>query len=350
MPHRFYFFCVTSILVFSYGCNRAPQPTGPPQIYFPNMEEDLGDLPVAPDGEGYSVTFAFKNRGLSPLQIERTVSSCGCARAHVSNVHTQPGEEGKVTVHISPETPESRKAYVEVHSNDPVNPLVKLRFSWRAVAPLEFRPYKVDFGTLRPGETAQRTLDLLRRHKDERWPSCRIEGVYCTHTDHLKAIWIDASGFEIEGAEAEKLRVKIIAGEEPGEVIGSVMVQLSECWNANLRIPIRWRVQDVVEAAPSSLMVGTGSPGETRSGTVVVSALAEERLEVTRAELINGDETSEAQWEQMAPNRVLVHVEMILPDQSGLCKSELRIVCSKPVEKTLIVPVSAFVTAGDSGG
>ena len=232
----------------------------------------------------------------------------------------------------------------------PANELKRLREleTSTAVAPLEFDSYQVDLGALRPGETAERTLALVRR-ADERWPACNVGLAECFPDEKLQAEWIEDSASESDSSPSKQLRIRVVAGEESGDSMGRVIVQLTECWRPTLVIPVTWRVRDAIEAAPSMLFLGTEDPGHRPSGQIMVSADSGAELEVREVKFKDPVEGSSVTWERQTLNSVLVRVEMVLGKEVGLQKSEIQIVCSKPVDKTLTVPISAFVRANDPG-
>lgn len=347
MLRRTLLFYPALIIFLSCACSRTEQSSGPPQIHFLETEHELGELAVDPN-QTYPVSFTFKNRGFSPLRIEQVVSSCSCTNTHITKDHLEPGEEGQIHVSIAVEIPEERRATLAVYTNDPLNRHVKLNLSWRAVAPLEFDSYQVDFGALRPGETAERTLALVRR-ADERWPACNVGLPKCFPDANMQAEWIEDSASESDASPGKQLRIRVVAGEESGESKGRVIVQLTECWRPTLVIPVTWRVRDLIEAAPSMLFLGTDEPGQRPSGQIMVSADSDAELEVRDVKFKDPVEGSSVTWERQTPNSVLVHVEMRLGEEVGLQKSEIQIVCSKPVEKTVTVPISAFVRADGPG-
>lgn len=335
-------FLASFLVVLSCSCARQNDPQGMPLLYFPNRQRDLGEL-ILDASHSRDLVFDFVNRGTAPVQIGRLVASCDCADARAAKESVLPGKEGRVSVRILPDRAGDRKATVTVYSNDPTNPFIDLVVTWQAVAPLEFDPYRLDFGTLRPGESADRTLRLVRRN-DERFPSCRIARLDCTPPENLSAEWVEsdsAGSSRARPSSGSTVRVQLLAQGKSGERTGVVTAELNECSQKALRIPISWRVRDAIEVAPQTLLLHVAE-GEIGVGKVVVSADPGEELDVERAELLGLALGSEVTIDRLDASRVMVEIAIKLPEQAGLHEGKLQVHCTRPEERALVVPVMAY--------
>lgn len=324
----------------SVGCEKASAPSGPPRIYFPSVSQDLGEIAIAPQGR--DVEFAFVNRGLSPLHVSRLVTSCGCVDAAARPATVAPGAKGTIVVRIAPAESEEKHASVAVHSDDLSNPALRISLSWRAVAPLDTDPVLLDFGSVRPGVPVERTVKLSRQTATIRELPCSVSRVDCSPEGTIAAVLDDqpAGG---PASATQLLRVTLTPGIESGYQRGTIQLHVERCWRPTLSVSVQWRVQDVIEAAPSSLFLGTGRPGETCSRKVIVSAIAGAALAIERIELRDGDVGAQLKLVRQAENRFHAEIAWKFPETLGAYRNELLVYCTQPETRVLIVPVSAVV-------
>lgn len=326
----------------SYGCGKPSAPSGPPRIHFAEVSQDLAEIPLAPQGQ--EVKFPFVNRGLSPLHITRLVTSCGCADADAKPSTVAPGASGRIIVRIAPVQSETKDTSVAVHCDDPSNPIVRVSLSWRAVAPLDTDPTLLDFGIVLPGQPITRTIKLRRPAATIKEMPCSVTRVNCQPTEILSAVLEDSPTDE-QSAVTQIFRVTLTPENECGDRRGTIHFDLEKCWRPVLSVSVQWRVQGVVEAAPTSLFLGTGRPGETCSRKVVLSAGSGKVLDVGRIELRESDADLQVKLIRLGENRLIAEVQWKFPDSAGHYRNEFILHCTKPEDRMVVVPVSAIVLA-----
>ena len=319
------------------SCSQAPAPaiSGPPILYFDRPETDLGVIDLTE--EPRDVAFHFENRGLSPLQIERTVSSCGCTGVFVEHTPLQPASIGVLTARIFPRQSEERSATITVYSNDPKQPIVPLRLSWKAVAQIDFIPTSLDLGVVTPGSRATGAIILRRSALPSK---CDISRLECFPDRDLSAdmsAWTEAE----TKTRSRQLYVVLNVGTERGQRSGRVVLHLDGCWKPDITLPVHWRVQELIEARPARVFFGAVEPGTVAErhfevvatdGTVVVSSV----------EVVDAD--SGVQCEIADDNDVpTVRVRWRLPTKRGLHSTTIRVRCTEPQPCEFEVPLSVFV-------
>lgn len=311
------------------GCEVAtPSPTGPAKAVFETTQRDLGDIPIAPQGR--IIEFPIVNRGLSDLKIHKLVQSCSCVDAAAEPSILKPGERGRVAVAIAPDRAEEKSASVEVHTNDPLDPVQKLRVSWRSHAPIELEPLEIDFGRVRPGQTVQRSASL-RRHGSA-GEMCEVIEVSASPADVVRAARTN-----------DRVSLTLVSGSSLGPHHGTLTVRLSTCWREELSVPLRWHVADVIDVQPRELLAGSGTAGERITGRVIVSAEPGSRLEIEDVGWNGASSDAGVTWKRLSEDRAIVEVTWMLPATSGSYRGELVIDCSGPENRRLHVPVSAYV-------
>ena len=128
-----------------------------PTIHFKSLEHDFGKVH---HGESPSVQMVITNTGDEILNIGRLRSSCDCAHAIVGGRKIAPGKTGiieaRVKTHGLRVGPYRRSLFV--HSNDPKNPVVKLRLHFDVVRNVSVEPPFLAISLRERKETVSFTL------------------------------------------------------------------------------------------------------------------------------------------------------------------------------------------------
>ena len=104
-----------------------------------------------------------------------------------------------------------------------------------------------------------------------------------------------------------------------------------------------WKVRDLIEVSPSRLLLSSGKAGDTRSGKLIVTGPSDEELVLEEVKFNGAFGQADSTWERLGPNRALISVTVTVPSEPGLHTAELEIRCTRPIEKTIVVPVSVYV-------
>lgn len=99
----------------------------PPQIEVEPASQDLGEKPQAP----LELVYTIRNKGGSPLQIEKLSTSCGCTEAAVDRNTIPPGESTQLRVTLDPTEDNlygNLMRVVYIRSNDPDTPEAEAEF------------------------------------------------------------------------------------------------------------------------------------------------------------------------------------------------------------------------------
>jgi hypothetical protein len=96
---------------------------GEPKIQFETNFFDFGKFTGV---ESVSGSFKFKNTGDAMLKVDPPQASCECTEPRVNPDTLAPGETGEVIYTIKLERPLTGQRFIQVRSNDPQNPSVRL--------------------------------------------------------------------------------------------------------------------------------------------------------------------------------------------------------------------------------
>ena len=257
---------------------------------------DLGEVPVG--GAPLVREFPFRNAGDGPLHILALRTSCGCTDATVTQTRVPPGGAATVRVAVTPDAPAKRQATVTVVTDSRAAPRRQLAVRWHAVPPLRWDPPELDFGTVRPGETAERVVELLAFFpaplgdgRPGRGAAGGAAGEFVVSPGSpLTTAWEPtparparpASGPDGRTRRVGAVRVRFAAPRSPGR--GAASVSLVPPAGADgaesgggggggpVRLAARWEVRDLVAVTPAAVFLGTGPAGSPVRARVLVAA------------------------------------------------------------------------------
>jgi hypothetical protein len=127
-----------------------------PDIQFDAESRDLGTILQMGT---YECSFRLKNTGTARLVVERATSSCGCAAPVL--YEKEPGGETDLKVELKSEMSEGPVVRnLAVKSNDPDEPIKKLRIKANVVPRLAVQPKSVYFRKVRKSECLPASLDV----------------------------------------------------------------------------------------------------------------------------------------------------------------------------------------------
>jgi hypothetical protein len=112
--------------------------------------------------------FTFTNAGQAPLVLTAGPTSCRCTVSKVSGDKLLPGESFKVTVHWKTrEMSNDYRQTVQVYTNDPLRPVVKLSIIGEVSVALRADPAELVFSQISQDERASGEVRLLCGRRQE---------------------------------------------------------------------------------------------------------------------------------------------------------------------------------------
>ncbi len=139
--YRLILFIFALVGSFQAGCQEQSKiPKGSPKIAF---EKSLHDFGEASAKKKYTAEFKFSNTGDAVLRITE-VKRCCSVTAKLNKEEFAPGESGVLTVnYLSGPNSSLMARQLQVISNDPVNPIVKLTIKARVVPKVAYEPERL---------------------------------------------------------------------------------------------------------------------------------------------------------------------------------------------------------------
>ena len=102
-------------------------PANHPAIEFEKTSHDFG---VVDEGDELETTFSFENTGNAPLEIERVMSSCGCAAGQPSQSILMPGDKATIDLYFDTSNRSGTNSVgVSMVTNDPARETIRLELT-----------------------------------------------------------------------------------------------------------------------------------------------------------------------------------------------------------------------------
>lgn len=134
-----------------------PPATGPPEISFQSTVYEFGSITETRNHQG---SYKFTNTGTGTLVIEAVKPTCGCTAVDLTKYEYAPGEIGYLKILFDPTAPGRQRKYIDVLSNDPVHPVVRLTLSADVEAFVVIRPRGLDLGVIPYREEYRATVTV----------------------------------------------------------------------------------------------------------------------------------------------------------------------------------------------
>ena len=330
----------------------------PPRAVFETVRRDAGAVPILSGPR--ELEFPVINRGGSPLRFLSLDASCGCTDV-AGPAELAPGQSGIIRARIDPRIPENRRSSIVVTTNAPGASQTLLELRWRAVAPWTPEPAELDFGVLRPGEVAERTVRLTRHKVAGPTAGRPIEVLPPTDESGRPSASLVADWATPPAAGEPAVRVRLTSPDEEGTGGGMALVRMEGAWLDQLAVPVRWEVRDVAAVRPPRFTFGAGPAGAPR--TVRVTLVGTGPLEIDGPpEFVwsteNGTRVNtvcSVTVQRLTPERVMLELTGPLPAAPGVRAGTLTMTVavetnSGMVRRDLTVPGSAVVAASAGEG
>lgn len=208
--------------------------------------------------------FVITNVYEEDVHIAGVRSSCGCTTPRVSHETLKTYEKGAIIASFDTRGHLGQKsATLTVTFDKPFYAEVQLNVSGYIRSDVVFNPGEVDFGTIRPGGTAEKKVEVNYAGRSD-W---QITGIKTAH-DYLEAEVVETKR---EGGQvAYELVVKLKDNAPKGYLNEQVMLLTNDRKSDRMPIEITGRIAADLTVSPSSLSLGTLRPGQKVTKKLVV--------------------------------------------------------------------------------
>lgn len=175
------------------------------------VEKTTCDLGEVLGGSSCKATFSCKSTGDADLEIKEVSASCGCTYIKTSCNKLKPGESATIEMAFDvPAVGGDLEKPVQVLTNDPEKPVVRLKVTGKIVPVISFAPPRINFGTVKAGTKRVETIDIIPGKAE----GFVVEKITSSGT-RVTVDKLEKSG---DGKGSYRATLSISAGDEPGRL------------------------------------------------------------------------------------------------------------------------------------
>ena len=212
-----------------------------PQIFAEKPSFDFGKVE---NRSPIQHTYTLTNRGDDPLEIKQVKPGCGCTVAHLSTnvIAPRTSTELKVSLDLAGKRGMQNK-YINVFSNDPLQPKLRLELKGVALPDVEVTPKRLFFGVIEPGQRHERKVKI---------------STYLDNQLQVESVRSSNPIFEVEMVEekpGQSYALLVRAGPdlESGLLSGEILVATDHERHAEISISVSAQVPDLLTVSPLEL-------------------------------------------------------------------------------------------------
>jgi hypothetical protein len=232
------------------------------------FETTTHDYGAVARGAKTEYRFVITNLYEEDVHIAGVRSSCGCTTPRVSHETLKTYEKGAIIASFDTHGHLGQKsATLTVTFDKPFYAEVQLQVEGYIRTDVVFNPGEVDFGTVRPGGTSEKRVEVNYAGRND-W---QIKEVKTAH-DYLEAEVVETQ--RENGQVAYELLVKLKDNAPKGYLNEQLFLITNDRKSDRVPIEITGRVAADLTVSPSSLSMGTVQPGQKVSKKLVVRGSA----------------------------------------------------------------------------
>ncbi len=306
----------------------------------------------SPQGK-VDVKTLVRNLGTSPLLIHEVRTDCSCTLVSLDRDRIEPGAEAALTVGIKlGDSPEPRRTFVSLISNDKSRPVARVRIEWEVMNPLKAVPPSIELPGLDQISTRTATSELSLNGT----PFCERCSVGVQPDSPLIACtWVPAehrsySPHQTEVSPENRVtlgRLTLTAscrGEDRIFRQGvSVLIRCGEVERARLFLPVTWSVRRAIAVTPSRIWLGSCKPNEVLVRTILVRSSDQKLIEIKKIRCQNESLLVPSHYELGSSATHEIALRFQAPVSPGFHRTLLRIETDSEEMPLIEVPLSLHV-------
>ncbi|MCF6148124.1 MAG: DUF1573 domain-containing protein [Candidatus Kuenenia sp.] len=298
-----------------------------PNIKFDEYKYNFGKIY---SGEKVTHKFKFKNLGNGELIIDKVKSSCGCTAALSSKKNLKKNEEGEIEVRFNSGKYVGKiTKSIFVHSNDPVNPKVKLAIEVKIIEEVSVNPRRINFGIVRMGGSCSQNIEIKTLPESD-----------------IKILKVETSFPYIKLTEKNKNEsvcnydVMLRGMEEFGKFNGFIFVHTDSKKKPRIDVPFNGEVIGDITYYPSRLSFGTVKKNREAKKSVIVT-LVDKNVKIEKIEIEPPFMTYD-----IAPlndDSQVISVHLRQGEFSGKVNGNLMIYSNSSIQPAIYIPILATI-------
>ena len=309
------------------------------------VAEPVVDLGAVTYGESRTLEFVIKNTGDDVLRIHAAKSQCGCAVIDFTP-EVAPGAEGKIAVRLDAVLTGGATAVpIEVVSNDPDSPVLKLTIKAEIRYFIEAQPGYVRYIVVQEFDAGTDTTvkQSIWAFDDNPLRITKVESPY----DFIEASFREARPDEVTAAAAGKQEWRIetrISPKAPvGALAGFLVVHVDHPKQKMMKLPISGFVRPMFAVTPAAADWGDITLKDRVARTsLIVKNYATEKVAVIGAESSVAGITTAIE-EIVAGREYYVYLTYAPDMAKGKFSGVVRIKTESPKKPVIEVPLRGTI-------
>jgi len=264
---------------------------------------------VAP-GTELSTTFFIRNSGGQPLILGDPQATCGCMKPVLPTSSIPPGDQVQleVKVHVPDKTGKIRHE-IAVPTNDPDQPQLVMYVWAEAWTGIACNPQSVHLGTIKPGETVRRSIQLISPDR---------EPFQLVHAASNCADMVISLNDSSTLSPIHRVDLAYTAGAHIGEIDGIVQVSIDHPSTSSVEIPLTGHVSGTATTKPTRLWIDRADIGTIVPRSIVISSVNDDvRFGIREAWADEPWKLVDITHQQTNRNSIIIDVELYFPRGSG---------------------------------
>jgi len=302
-----------------------------PRLVFEELVHDFGNLGQKQDTKHI---FKFRNSGEVLLVIDNVKATCGCTGTLLSKNEIPPGGEGEIEVTFrTGMSSGKKKKRIDVYSNDPENPSIKLYITANIIVPVEVKPRSL-YWLAEKDEPSKRKIEFLYQ-PDHETKIVKLE----SSSPALKATFRPKSDGEAAGYDID---IEFDGSLPVGDFRERLTIVTDNPKHPSLQVKINGRVTGAIRVVPNSINFGVIRDDLPPARDIRVYAKNQQDFKITAIESANPLISTELTRDD-ASNGYRVTVRLTDKPPRGGFSEKLLIKTNSQTEKPIVVLVYAFI-------
>ena len=246
-----------------------------PDIQF---EQKVYNFGTVKQDEKITHIYNFQNMGDEPLIINNIDWSCGCIEVDSSLKKISPGESGWVKVIFDTQDRQGRVGKtISIHSNDPDEPIVKLRMRGYMQTEILIKPRRIYFGGYKKDKPVTKKLRILQGgDKKIKLLKVEAESKYVTSTEPAGIINEEGNGYQIEVGLSPDVPI--------GRLRSNLVIYTDSKTQPVVNIPVNANVSGDIVIKPTMLVFSLASKQDQVTKVLKILSNSKEEFKILKIE------------------------------------------------------------------
>ena len=255
-----------------------PNPAKQSEIKGPDIQIDelVYDWGIVNQETRVTHAFTIRNLGTETLLIDTIEPGCNCSKAVISSSEIPPSHTAQLEVEYATTFTDwgYKMTTVEIHSNDPDEPIVLATIKGTVVSDIPVRPHVIRLGTITGMEKIVRKLEV------HDWGIGQLK-VKRVSTSSPK---IGARVVSHEQGQKAVIQVEVQPHIERGNMEEQIFIDTNHPETPQISVYIRAKVTGAIQVFPPRFFLGILERGKLTSQTVTVTKHGKRDLKITDVE------------------------------------------------------------------